>query len=163
MNKPEPINIPPQPIITKRLLAQIASKAIAEAAGQFTANDIFERVKATAVSANWRTLLDQTCWSITKTAIDNHASPKLQSNDDWVGYGETVIKLIDGKLVKVKHATLNDLDVRANNVKDNLTKIKQAAEKELARIKEIQGVMRSKNLKFAGDALGYLGDGGKSA
>ena len=163
MNKPEPINIPPQPIITKRLLAQIASKAIAEAAGQFTANDIFERVKATAVSANWRTLLDQTCWSITKTAIDNHASPKLQSNDDWVGYGETVIKLIDGKLVKVKHATLNDLDVRANNVKDNLTKSKQAAEKELARIKEIQGVMRSKNLKFAGDALGYLEDGGKSA
>ena len=163
MNKPESINIQPQPIITKKLLVQIASKAIAEADGQFTATDIFECVKATAVSANWRTLLDQTCWSITKTAIDNHASPKLQSNDDWVGYGETVIKLIDGKLVKVKHATLNDLDVRANNVKDNLTKIKQAAEKELARIKEIQGVMRSKNLKFAGDALGYLGDGGKSA
>jgi hypothetical protein len=163
MNKPEPINIPPQPIITKRLLAQIASKAIAEAAGQFTANDIFERVKATAVSANWRTLLDQTCWSITKTAIDNHTSPKLQSNDDWIGYGETVIKLIDGKLVKVKHATINDLDVRANNVKDNLIKIKQAAENELARIKEIQGVMRSKNLKFAGDALGYLEGGEKAA
>lgn len=161
MINPESTSI--QPIITKRLLTQIASKAIAEADGQFTANDIFERVKATAVSANWRVLLDQTCWSITKTAIDNHTSPKLQSNDDWIGYGETVIKLIDGKLVKVKHATINDLDVRANNVKDNLIKIKQAAENELARIKEIQGVMRSKNLKFAGDALGYLDVAGKAS
>jgi len=161
MINPESTSI--QPIITKRLLTQIASKAIAEADGQFTANDIFERVKATAVSANWRTLLDQTCWSITKTAIDSHTSPRLQSNDDWIGYGETVIKLIDGKLVKVKHATINDMDVRANNVKDNLNKIRQAAEKELARIKEIQGVMRSKNLKFAGDALGYLDVAGKTS
>ena len=36
-------------------------------------------------------------------------------------------------------------------------------EKKDKEAKEIQGVMRSKNLKFAGDALGYLGDGGKSA
>ncbi len=162
MNKPEPINIQPQPIITKKLLAQIASKAIAEADGQFTANDIFERVKATAVSANWRVLLDQTCWSITKTAIDSHATPKLQSNADWVGYGETVIKLIDGKLVKVKHATINDMDVRANNVKDNLNKIRQAADKELARIKEIQDVMRAKNMMFAGDAITFLDREAKS-
>ena len=75
MNKPEPINTAPQPIITKRLLAQIAGKAIAEAEGQFTAADICERVKNTAISANCRPLLDETCWSVTRKAIDAH--PKI--------------------------------------------------------------------------------------
>lgn len=158
MNKPEPINPAPQPIITMRLLAQIASKAIAEAEGQFTAADIYERVKNTAISANWRTLLDETCWSVTRKAIDAHATPKTQSSDDWIGYGETVIKLNEGHLVKVKHATTADLDVRAKNVKDNLAMIKQAAELEIERIETIQRTMREMNLPFAGQALIYLND-----
>lgn len=157
MNKPEPINPAPQPIITKRLLAQIAGKAIAEAEGQFTAADIYERVKNTAISANWRTLLDEACWSVTRKAIDAHATPKIRS-DDWIGYGETVIKLNDGYLVKVKHATTADLDVRAKNVKDNLAMIKQAAELEIERIETIQRAMREMNLPFAGQALVYLND-----
>lgn len=60
--------------------------------------------------------------------------------------------------IKVKHATTADLDVRAKNVKDNLARIKQAAEQEIERIETIQRTMRERNLPFAGQALVYLND-----
>lgn len=144
------------PVITKKILSKIASKAIADAKGIFTAEEIFEQVKNVAVSANWRTLLEETCWSVTNSAIDNHATPHLKDISDWFGYGETVLKITENNLVKVKDATINHLDVRVKNVKDNLAKIRQAAETELDRIEKIQQVMRTHNLKLAGDAIPYL-------
>lgn len=156
MNKPEPINIPSQPIITRKLLAQIAGKAISDAKGRFTDQDIYETVKATAVSANWRTLLDETCWAIVNSAIDRHATPRISGNADWIGYGDTVIKLSDGARVKVYHAMDSDMETRERNVKDNMAKIKHAGEIELGRIETIRKTMRDNRLTYAGEALEIL-------
>lgn len=80
--------------------------------------------------------------------------PMLEEDD----MAEMVESINDGHLVKVKHATTADLDVRAKNVKDNLARIKQAAEQEIERIETIQRTMRERNLPFAGQALIYLND-----
>ena len=76
----------------------------------------------------------------------------------WRGRPPSLESFNDGYLVKVKHATTADLDVRAKNVKDNLAMIKQAAELEIERIETIQRAMREMNLPFAGQALVYLND-----
>lgn len=154
MNKPAPTE--PKKLITRRVLSNIASQFIRETKGRFTAQDVYEHVKDTAVSANWLTLLDETVWSITRQTIDRLSTPKISDNDDWFGYGETVIKLPESACVKVCDATINDFNVRIENVETNRAKINMAADAEIERIAKIKDVMIRHNLQLAGEALDIL-------
>lgn len=154
MSKPESFN--PSEFVTKDALRQTARAAIREMRGQFSEADIFQKVRDQALISNLVSLLDETAWSITKAEIRRQARPRLTDNADWIGYGEMLIKLPEGKVVKVIHATINDLGVRRNNVKDNLAMVTASAEAELARLDTIEKVMKEQNLSYAGEAIDYL-------
>lgn len=154
MNKPEPIN--PSLFVTRDTLRQIARESIADMQGQFAQEDIFKKVKEAALASNLLSLLDESAWAITKAEIRRQARPRLSSNDDWIGYGEMLIKLPDGKVVKVIHSTINDLNVRKNNVKENLATITKSSEEELARLDALEATMVTHNLTYAGEAIRIL-------
>ena len=154
MNKPEPIA--PSLFVTRDVLRQIARESIADMEGQFAQEDIFRKVKEAALASNLHSLLDESAWAITKAEIRRQARPRLMDNDDWIGYGEMLIKLPEGRVVKVIHATIADLDIRENNVKDNLAAITASAEAEFARIRDLKATMIAHNMAYAGEAIDYL-------
>lgn len=154
MGKLEVIHL--SPFVTRDVLRQTAREAIQAMQSQFSEADIFNRVRETAMASNLVSLLDEAAWSITKAEIRRQARPRLTDNDDWIGYGEMLIKLSEGKVVKVTHATIADLDTRENNVKENLATITRTSEAEIARLKTLKDTMIANNMTYAGEAIDYL-------
>ena len=154
MGKPESITA--ALFVTKDVLRQTARDAIADMTGQFSEADVFAKVREAAMGSNLVSLLDESAWSITKSEIRRQARPRLADNADWIGYGDLLIKLPEGKVVKVIHATIADLDVRENNVKENLATITRTSEAEIERIKTLKETMVAQNLPYAGAAIEFL-------
>lgn len=148
--------IQPSPFVTRDALRQAAREAIQGMQAQFSEADIFNRVRETAMASNLVSLLDEAAWSITKAEIKRQARPRLTDNDDWIGYGEMLIKLPEGKVVRVTHATIADLDARENNVLENLAIITKSSEEEIARLKTLKETMIVNNMTYAGEAIDYL-------
>lgn len=154
MSKPE-ILIPFE-FVTKDILRQTAKKAIQDMQGPFSETDIFNAVRDKALESNLLSLLDETAWSITKEEVKRQARPRLTDSSDWIGYGEMLIKLPEGRAVKVVHATMNDLNVRRNNVKENLAIVTASSEAELKRIDTLEQTMKAHDFSYAGQAIDCL-------
>lgn len=124
--------------------------------GIYKQEDVFEVIRNEARKLPQDILFDEACKSIGKSAINSQTTPKLSGNEDWIGYGNMVISLPDTKLVNVRYAGFDALDIRKAHVIENRDRIVKASNEEIKRIDVIQELMIKIQVDIAGPALKIL-------
>lgn len=146
-------NVSPLLLVTRKTLVQAADRFMANAVGVYSQKDVFDAVRLVVGSANKKLLEDEIAWAIALDRIKTRSKPRLKNNDDWIGYGEMAITLPESKIVNVFYASTSALDHRKQNVIENKEKIIRAADLEIGRITELQGMMAKIMVDTAGPAI----------
>ncbi len=157
MNNPaRRIEVEPALIVTRKVLVQTADRFMADAVGIYTQDDIFEAVAEMAGAANPKTLIHEVAWAVTREVIKRRTTPHLTHSEDWIGYGEVAITLPEREIVNIYHATVSALDHRESNVLENMARVQQATQYEIARLTHLKNTMAEMGVETAGPALDRL-------
>ena len=144
------------PIKMRKHLIKVGNDFMASSVGIYDVADVIHVIEDAARSFDADTLIKETAKAIGQSVIRSRSTPHLTDNEDWIGYGELVIKLPDTKLVNVRYAGHDALDIRKTNVIENRDQIVRAADLEIQRIDRIQSTMIKMSVDVAGPALDVL-------
>ena len=137
-------------------LNRVASQFMLGAEGIYSQESVIEIVRFAASHYDPAALVEAACKEIARKAISAHTKPHLSHNDDWIGYGNMGIALPEAKIVNVRYASINALEVRKANVIENRDNVVKASKEEIDRIETVQNLMLKLDVDIAEPALRIL-------
>jgi hypothetical protein len=143
------------PFQSRKHLVKVANDYMAIQTGVYNVDDVIEVVADAARRMDIDSLVRESAKAVAKQVIHSKTTPHC-AQDDWIGYGDLVIKLPETQLVSVCYAEYGALDIRKANVVENRDQIVRAANIEIQRIERIQEMMLKMQSPNAGPALEVL-------